>query len=88
MAEYKMTPRLRDIMDNASEMLEECNNQTVGVEHVMLAMLDDPRAIPTQVLGQFVEPVRVREALRDFLDSEGYKAGNGGSRSLSNGAAE
>jgi ATP-dependent Clp protease ATP-binding subunit ClpA len=79
MAEYKMTPRLRDVMDNASEILEECNNQTIGVEHVMIAILDDPRAIPTQVLGQFVEPARIRQALREFLDSNGYKAGNAGS---------
>jgi hypothetical protein len=39
MAEYKMTPRLRDVMDNASEILEECNNKTIGVEHVMIAIL-------------------------------------------------
>jgi hypothetical protein len=67
-----MTPRLRDVMDNANEMLEECNNHTIGVEHVMLAVLDDSRAIPTQVLGQFIEPVRIRQALREFLDSDGY----------------
>ena len=42
----------------------------------MMAILDDPRAIPTQVLARFVEPVRVREALRTLLDSSEYKAGN------------
>ena len=77
MAEHKMTPRLQDIMQGAAAMLEDRNRGTVGVEHVMLAVLDDPRAIPTQVLAQFVEPSEVRQALRSLIESDEYKAGDG-----------
>ena len=76
MANYTMTPRLQDILKNATAMLVESNRDTVGTEHVMLAILDDPRAIPTQVLARFVEPAEVREALRAIVDSDEYKAGN------------
>ena len=76
MADYTMTPRLQDVIHNASRMLGDENQGVIGVEHVMLAILDDPRAIPTQVLAEFVEPARVQRALRALVASPGYQAGN------------
>ena len=72
-----MTPRLHVIMQNAASMLDEANRDTIGVEHVMMAILDDPRAIPTQVLAKFVEPAQVQRALRTLVASKEYQAGNG-----------
>jgi hypothetical protein len=43
----------------------------------VLAILDDPRAVPTQVLATFVEPARVQRALRALVASDEYQAGNG-----------
>ena len=76
MPDYTLTPRLQAIMQNAGEMLAEHNGRTIGAEHVMIAILDDPHAIPTQVLARFVEPSDVRDALRRLLDSDGYRRGN------------
>lgn len=75
-ADYKMTPRLQNVIHAASTMLADANQGTIGVEHVMMAILDDPRAIPTQVLAEFVEPARVQRALRTLVASDEYQAGN------------
>ena len=72
-----MTPRLQEIIRNASTLLTDVNEDIIGVEHVMMAILDDPRAIPTQVLAKFVEPARVQRELRSLVASDGYRAGNG-----------
>jgi ATP-dependent Clp protease ATP-binding subunit ClpA len=72
-----MTPRLQEIMRKASTLLDDMNQDTIGVEHVMMAILDDPRAIPTQVLARFVEPARMQRELRFLVASEEYRAGNG-----------
>ena len=77
-ADYKMTPRLQEIMLSAGAMLDDDVNQgALGVEHVMIAILDDPRAIPTQVLAKFVAPPVVQRELRALVASEEYRAGNG-----------
>ena len=76
-ADYRMTPRLQDVMRNADAILGDVNQGSIGVEHVMIAILDDPRAIPTQLLARFVEPARVQRELRAFVASDEYQAGNG-----------
>ena len=76
MTDHEMNPRLWKIMDDASTLLTDVNQETVGIEHVMMAILDDPRAIPTQVLAQFVEPARVQRALRNLVASEEYQTGS------------
>ena len=67
-----MTPRLQNIMRDAGAMLGDVNQGAIGVEHIMIAILDDPRAIPTQVLARFVEPARVQRELRAFVASDEY----------------
>jgi ATP-dependent Clp protease ATP-binding subunit ClpA len=71
-----MTPRLQEVIRTAQALLTDANQGTIGVEHVMMAILDDPRAIPTQVLAKFVEPARVQRELRSLVASEEYRAGN------------
>lgn len=60
-----VTPRLQAVLDRAAETQRERGQDFVGVEHVMIAILEDPRAVPTQVLATFVEPSRVRDAVRE-----------------------
>ena len=38
----------------------------------MVAILEDPRALPTQVLATFMEPLRLRDAVRDVIQSPEY----------------
>lgn len=66
------TPRLQELLAKAAEMQKERGKDFVGVEHLMIAILEDPRALPTQVLATFVEPLRVRDAVRDVINSPGY----------------
>jgi hypothetical protein len=44
----------------------------VGVEHLFLATVQDPDAVPTQVLSRFVPPAQVGAAVRDLITSEGW----------------
>lgn len=67
------TPRLRAILDRAEAIQRERGENFVGVEHVMIAILEDPESVPTQVLATFVEPSDVRDAVRDLIDSPAYR---------------
>ncbi|MFE2728192.1 Clp protease N-terminal domain-containing protein [Kitasatospora sp. NPDC059327] len=66
------TPRYLTILDEAARIASELGHEYVGVEHLFLAILADPRAVPTQVLTDFVPPEQVTAALHELLSSPGY----------------
>ncbi|MGV9264177.1 Clp protease N-terminal domain-containing protein [Kitasatospora sp. NPDC003701] len=66
------TPRYLAILDEAGRIASELGHGYVGVEHLFLATLRDPQAVPTQVLTEFVPPEQVTAALHDLLSSPGY----------------
>lgn len=73
-----LTPRLQSIMARATEFQRERGANVVGVEHVMIAILEDPDSVPTQVLDRFVDPPRVQQALVGLIDSDYVMTGEDG----------
>ena len=54
----------------------------VGVEHLFLAIVQDPDAVPTQVLSRFVPPAQVGAAVRELITSEGWGSNEATHRGL------
>lgn len=66
------TPRYWKITGAAAAIAREMGHEHIGVEHLFLAMLADPRAVPTQVLSQRVDLNQVEAELRALMASEEY----------------
>ncbi len=73
MTELSRTPRYETILSAADALARQFGHDYVGVEHLMLAILDDPAAVPTQVLSGRVDPAVVAADIRALLDTDGYK---------------
>lgn len=71
--ERSMTPRLQAVMTRAAAIAQENGIGTVGVEHVVLAALEDERSVPAQVLSQQTDVAALRSALEEALRSSGYR---------------
>jgi len=70
--ELKSTPRYDRIIANSRQIAWDLGHNYVGVEHLFLAIVDDPDAVPTQVLSRFVDPAHAGGAVRDLITSEGW----------------
>jgi hypothetical protein len=70
--ELKSTPRYERIVAASRQIAWDLGHSYVGVEHLFLAIVDDPDAVPTQVLSGFVGPAEVGGAVRDLITSEGW----------------
>lgn len=67
------TPRYFRVLGAAEEVARGMSHSYVGVEHLFLAILHDPDAVPTQVLGTMVDPGEVESALVALMSSDGYR---------------
>lgn len=67
------TPRYDRILGAAEEAARGMSHSYVGVEHLFLAIVRDPDAVPTQVLRKMVDPRTVESALVTLMNSAGYK---------------
>lgn len=76
--EVTNTPRLQQILESAIDEATQEGRTYVGVEHIMLAILADRDAVPTQVMerrmGLDIEAI-VAE-LTAAMQSEGYRTGS------------
>ncbi|WP_433655975.1 Clp protease N-terminal domain-containing protein [Nocardia sp. CA-128927] len=68
------TPRLVRVLDTAPDIAKAQGHDYVGVEHLMLAILADPHAVPTQHLRKLgLDPENIaqtlQESLREIVDS-------------------
>jgi ATP-dependent Clp protease ATP-binding subunit ClpA len=70
--ELKSTPRYDRIVAASRRVAWDLGHSYVGVEHLFLATVQDPDAVPTQVLSRFVPPAQVGAAVRDLITSEGW----------------
>lgn len=75
-SERGMTPRMQAIMRRAGEVAREAGMSNVGTEHVALAILEDEKAILTQVLNHHGTAVQVREQLESLMVSPEYRGAN------------
>ncbi|WP_422785642.1 Clp protease N-terminal domain-containing protein [Pseudonocardia spirodelae] len=69
-----VTPRLREILCRAEELAREHAGDVLGIEHVVLAALEDERSVPAQVLGQRADLAVLRGDLEHVMRSPGYRA--------------
>jgi ATP-dependent Clp protease ATP-binding subunit ClpA len=68
------TPRYAAVLSNAEQLARQLGHQHVGVEHLFLAIIQDPHAIPTQVLAQTADLPEIEERLRSIMSSAPYSA--------------
>ncbi|MEV6559169.1 Clp protease N-terminal domain-containing protein [Nocardia sp. NPDC051756] len=62
------TPRLLRILDDAPDLAKAQGHDYVGVEHLMLAILADPDAVPTQHLRKLgLDPDNIAQTLKDAI---------------------
>ena len=73
--ELKSTPRYDRIVAASRQIAWDLGHSYVGVEHLFLAIVQDPDAVPTQILRRFLPPGQVGAAVRDLITSEGWGSG-------------
>lgn len=62
------TPRLLRILDDAPDIAKAQGHDYVGVEHLMLAILADPDAVPTQHLRKLgLDPDSIAQTLKEYV---------------------
>ncbi|GAA0910353.1 hypothetical protein GCM10009559_80900 [Pseudonocardia zijingensis] len=71
-APLRPTPRYRAVLRHAEEQARTHGHDHLGVEHLMLAILDAGRSVATEVLQKYVDLPDLRKAMERALASEGY----------------
>jgi hypothetical protein len=66
------TPGYRDVLRLAEDQARRHGHHHLGVEHLMLGILDDGQSVATGVLEKFVDLPRMRVEIERVLGSEGY----------------
>lgn len=61
------TPRYQRIIEAAAEVAGEHGHEYLGTEHLFLAILADPDAVPTQALAEIVDPAVVAARIRAVM---------------------
>jgi Clp amino terminal domain, pathogenicity island component len=71
-APLRPTPRYRDVLRHAEEQARRHGHRYIGVEHLLLGMLDDGLSVATAAVAKFVDLPTVRTELERILASEAY----------------
>jgi Clp amino terminal domain, pathogenicity island component len=71
-ASLRPTPRYRDVLRLAEDQARQHGHHHLGVEHLMLGILDGGRSVATGVLAKFLDLQELREAIEQILTSVGY----------------
>lgn len=66
------TPRFDALVAEAGRIAVSLGHRHTGAEHLMLALLRDPDAVPTQVLAELVEPADIDKRLLTLVTSPTY----------------
>lgn len=72
-APLQPTPRYRDVLRRAEDQARLHGHYHLGVEHLMLGILDGGRSVATGALEKFVDVHNLRAAIEQILASEGYR---------------
>jgi ATP-dependent Clp protease ATP-binding subunit ClpC len=62
------TPRYRRVVETAAQVARDLGHEYIGTEHLFLAILADPDAVPTQVMAELIEPAVVAARVRDVME--------------------
>jgi hypothetical protein len=71
-AALPLTPRMQKTLVRASQIAEQRGHTCVGTEHVLLALLDDPRGIGGGVIHRMGVAPAIRDEVNRIVDSPGY----------------
>jgi ATP-dependent Clp protease ATP-binding subunit ClpA len=66
------TPRYQRVLESSSGIARAMGHSHLGVEHLFLAMLQDKRTVPTQVLSQLADLAQVETSLRETMAAPEY----------------
>lgn len=72
------TPRFHQILGTASEIAWSMGHSYVCVEHLFLATLRDPAAVPTQALAELADIGEAEQHLLAIMNSAGYRTPSAG----------
>lgn len=72
------TPRFHRILGAAGEIARSMGHPYLGVEHLFLAILRDPDAVPTQALAEVTDTGEAERHLLAIMSSAGYRASSAG----------
>lgn len=67
----KLTPRMEATIAHATEIARAREHNYLGTEHMILALLDDPRGIAGGVMHQRGYANAIRNAVVGAIESEG-----------------
>jgi ATP-dependent Clp protease ATP-binding subunit ClpC len=62
------TPRYRQIVEAGAELAKELGHEYIGTEHLFLAILAAPVAVPTQAMAELIEPDIVAARVRYVME--------------------
>jgi len=74
------TPRFHSALGAAAEIARSRGHSYIGVEHLFLAILRDPDAVPTQALAEIADVGAVEDRLLAIMNSAGYRTPSSGVR--------
>ena len=67
------TPRYNSILAASEQIAHAMGHSYVGVEHLFLAILRDPDAVPTQVAVEVINVDSLDNRLVEVMNSRGYR---------------
>ena len=65
--ELTPTPRYERVLQTAHDLAAQLGHRYVGVEHLFLAIIQDPQAVPTQVLAESARVGDIEDRLREVM---------------------
>ncbi|MET9518787.1 Clp protease N-terminal domain-containing protein [Streptomyces sp. NPDC002994] len=66
------TPRFDALVAEAGRIATGLGHGHTGAEHLLLAVVRDPDAVPTRVLAELVEPADIEKRLLALMTSPAY----------------
>lgn len=71
-APLRPTPRYESVLRHAEDQARRHGHHHLGVEHLLLGILDGGESVATGVLAKYVDAPELRRAVERVLASEGY----------------
>lgn len=68
----RLTPRMKRTLTHANELARARGHDYLGTEHMLLALLDDPRGIAGQVIHRLGYAAAIRDEVIRIIESDGY----------------
>lgn len=67
-----LTPRMQRTLARAHEIASDRGHAYLGTEHVLLALLDDPRGIARGVIDRLGYRAQIRDEVIRIIERDGY----------------